>query len=201
MISSRKIASVCALFLLWMANSANATSVSGNFGAGGYDIINFSLGSQSVVDFTYTGGYVDPTFSLFDSSGAHLVTNDDTSSPFNLFSHLTQDLAAGSYSILVSYCCDSEQYAVINGASFADTDGYNQGWYRFGGTGTLAGMAAYLETAPSLFTAGAVGSPYSLTISDAAQIGAVPIPAAAWLFGSALLSFGGIPRKRATLAA
>jgi len=71
--------------------------VSGNFGAIGYDSFNFTVSAAATVDMVYTRGYCDPTFSLFTSAGAHILTNDDSN---GLYSHLTQNLNTGVYTML-----------------------------------------------------------------------------------------------------
>lgn len=179
--------------------TANAMAVSGNFGASGYDVINFSVATPGTVDLQYTGGYFDPTFSLFNGSGAHLITNDDDYDNNNnkAYSRITQDLGAGNYSLLVSYCCANANYVGSEGSLTSLWDGYNNGSYSIGGTGTLSGMQAYLDLhyfdESSFYAA---GSSYSLTVSDNAQVGAVPVPAAAWLLGSGLLGLVAVARRK-----
>jgi hypothetical protein len=178
--------------------TANAMAVSGNFGASGYDVINFSVATPGTVDLQYTGGYSDPTFSLFNGSGAHLITNDEDLDKNSLYPHITQTLGAGNYSLLVSYCCANANYVGSEGSSTSLWDGYNNGSYSIGGTGTLSGMQAYLDLhyfdESSFYAA---GSSYSLTVSDNVQVGAVPVPAAAWLLGSGLLGLVGVARRKA----
>jgi len=138
------------------------------------------------VDFQYLNGYGDPTISLFDSAGAHLISNDDSNS---LYYHLTQDLAAGNYAVLVSFCCNFIG-ALPNNTS-SGTDRFNNGSYWIGGTGTLDGMKTYLDANPF-----ASSAPYSLEMRNADIGNAVPEPGSFALAGLALLGLG-LARRRA----
>jgi len=115
--------------------------VSGNFGAIGYDSFNFTVSAAATVDMVYTRGYCDPTFSLFTSAGAHILTNDDSN---GLYSHLTQNLNTGVYTMLVSFRCSSASHANATSAPFSGTDGFNNGSCWVGGSGTLTGMQSYI---------------------------------------------------------
>lgn len=145
MIQRIMIASL-ALISCLAATTADASviAVSGNWGADGYDTIAFTVHTSGVVDFASTGNLTDPTLSLFNSSGNHLITNDDSNG--SLESHITRNLLAGEYFVLVSYCCDSYFYARDNGAVGSGTDGFNSGSYQIGGAGTLAGMENYIDS-------------------------------------------------------
>ncbi len=156
--------------------SASATVVSGNFNAAGYAVVGLNVASTANVDLAYLSGYNDPTFSLYDGAGLHLISNDDAT---GLLSHLTRTLSAGHYSLLVSYCCNFS--GAIPGATFATSDGVNSGSYWLGGSGTLAGMSGYLDT-NTFFNA--ANAPYSIRITNADVI-AVPEPAGVALFGMA----------------
>lgn len=165
-----------------VASNANAIAVdlTGNFGATGYAVVSFTTASSGLVDLLYTGGFEDPNLSLFDSIGAHLITNDDDYDlAISTYSHITQNLAAGSYSMLVSSCCEAWGHAYFDhGALDVETDGYNNGSYLIGGTATLSGMQFFLDN--SAYSAQAGGQPFAMTITGdvadiTAQVGAISL--------------------------
>lgn len=160
-----------------VCSAVNAGVLSGNFNEHGYRVIDLAVASNSNVDFQFTGGYGDPTIALFDSAGHHLVTNDDSSS---LFSHLTQNLNAGNYSLVVTYCCNIVN--ALPGSSFTGSDGFNGGSYWFGGSATLASVQSYLDT-----SGWAAGQAYELSVTNATEGHTdVPEPQSIALFGAAL---------------
>ena len=164
--------------------NANAFTInaSGNYGAGGYAVVPFTVATSGVVDMTYNGLY-DSTYSLFDASGAHLITNDDANSSY--FPHLTQVLSAGSYSLLVSNCCASWNYA-ISGAAISSTDGFNYGSYAIGGYANLGAMQNYLDT----YNYGSF-APYAVTITVA-----VPEPTTYFMILAGLGLVGSVAWRR-----
>lgn len=172
---------VLGLSLIGGVGTAQAFSFSGKFNSQGYDVLTVVVPTDGVVDIEYTAGYDDPTFSLFDNTGAHLVTNDDVT---GTFSKITLNLAASTYSLLISYCCNSWLYVLDSDAVFSVTDGFNIGSYWFNGTGTLTGMKTDLTLGvPPFF---AQGAPYTVTVTGA-QLSHVPEPATLSLIGPGLL--------------
>lgn len=176
------------------ASNANAIAVdlTGSFGATGYALVSFTTTSSGIVDLLYTGGFEDPNLSLFDSTGAHLITNDDAEGlALSAYSRITQNLAAGSYSMLVSSCCEAWGYAYFDGGAVdvgegtidgVGTDGYNLGSYLTGGITTLSSMQFFLDN--SSYSALAGGQPVAMTITGnvaniTAQVGTLsPVPEA-----------------------
>jgi hypothetical protein len=197
--SIAKVAAATALFV--SAGSAGATVLSGNFNEHAYAVLDIYVANAAKVDFFFTGGYGDATFSLFSGSGAHLVSNDDSS---GLNPHITQNLAAGEYKFVVSYCCKVFD-ALINARS-ANSDGFNTGSYYFGGNATVQSVSAYLNTIQTV----AAGSAYRVQLTNAVQgLAPVPVPvpvpvppaqvpepASVALFGAALAGLAVMRRRK-----
>jgi hypothetical protein len=132
------IFSIVALFASVAA--ANAATITGTFNANSYQTFSLNVATAATVDFQYLSGYYDPNFMLFNDAGSHLVTNDDS---VGVYSRITQNLAAGNYTLLVTYCCNGVN--ALEGERFSATDGFNIGSYYFGGTSTLGSVEAYLN--------------------------------------------------------
>jgi hypothetical protein len=160
--------------------AANATTITGTFNSSSYQTVSLNVATASTVDFQYLSGYYDPIFQLFDGANNHIISNDDTNS---LYSHLTQNLAAGNYTLLVSYCC-SGIYAVLPTSASSNTDGFNSGSYWIGGSATLGSVEAYLNNNPQQALSGAQFS-FALTNAEIGT-GAVPEPGSLALFGLAM---------------
>jgi hypothetical protein len=169
------------LALCASVGAANATVVTGTFNSASYQTISLNVATAATVDFQYLSGYYDPNFGLFDGTGNHLISNDDSSN--SLYSHLTQNLAAGNYTLLVTYCCGGIN-AVGQTASFSNSDGFNSGSYWVGGSATLSSAQAYLD---SQAYNGMAGTEFSLAMSNAVVgSAAVPEPASLALFALTL---------------
>lgn len=184
-----------------LPGNVQAGSVSGNFGSTGWSTLSVSVPADATVDFLFTGGYGDATFSLFDAGGAHLITNDDhvydvTNGNWTLNPRVTQSLQAGAYTLLISYYGNyvgtSLEYADSTGAAGVDTDGFNTGYYLVGGTGTLSGMKSYIDA--NTYD-GVAGAEWTINIRNADVDGQVPEPGALALLSLALASLALMRRR------
>jgi hypothetical protein len=165
-----------ALGMVAVSNSfalASTITVTQTWNAKGYGTYDFTLAQDSLVDIQVTSaGVIDPTLSLLNSAGVHLILADDEQDPNSRLPHLTQNLGAGSYSLLLAYCCEAFNYFSANGGVEAFTDGVNEGFFLVGGTGTLSGAAAHLDSRQQLPLA-SIGATATFTLS---VTGGSPVP-------------------------
>jgi hypothetical protein len=180
------------LALCASVGAANATTITGTFNSMSYQTVSLNVATASTVDLQYISGYYDPNFVLFNGAGNHIISNDDSNN--NLFSHLTQNLAAGNYTLLVTYCCGGVNAAAVT-ATFSNTDGFNPGTYWIGGSETLASVEAYLN---NLAYGGLSGTQFTIGVNNAAvsvPTPALPEPQSLALFGLALAALS-LARRR-----
>jgi len=180
---------------------ANSINFSGTW-ANGYVTTPFSVSSPAIVNFTWNGGYSDATFALFDAGGNHLITNDDQLSSLDPI--LTQNLAAGTYTLVTSYCCIGLGFVSTGGSTPVGTDGFNIASFAVGGTSILAGTLAAITAGIGNFDPPPGEALYSFTISTEANVlsttapthAAVPEPGTWLLLGSGLAALAARARRR-----
>ena len=182
-----------ALGLLALAGAAQAAviPVAQKFNAQGYDYFSIVVTEDGIVDFQdTTAPPFDSLISLFDDVGKHIFTGDDTTASSQF--HLTQDLEAGIYAVLVTVSDAGKNYFASVGTVSRSDDGFNFGglFYR-AGNGTLTGMRSALSavTDPVL-----VEAPYALDISGPVSL---PEPAT---YGLVALALTGLALSRRRMA-
>lgn len=176
------------LFALAGAAQAAVISVSGSFNSHGYDFFSIVVAQDDIYDFKDTGASFDSLISLFDDAGDHLISGDDSSSGGVHF-HLTQNLAMGTYTVLVT-SSRAVDYLFPGHSNFRTTDGFNPGGeYYVNGDRTLDGMKAFLDGGADLLA----GAAYRVDIGTP-----VPEPATYALVALALtgLALTGLALKR-----
>ena len=170
------------LALCASVGAAKATTVSDTFNALSYKTISLNVATASVVDIRYLSGYDDPIFMLFNNAGNHLISNDETDS--SSYSRLIKNLAAGNYTLLVSYCCSGIDALDDSSAVRLKPDAFNPFVYWIGGTATLSSVNTFLDNALNPYLS---GTPFSVELTNATVNSAnVPEPQSLALFGLAL---------------
>lgn len=186
--------SVLAIALASGAGVAQADFVvTDNYNGKSFRVIDFSTAGGRV-DLQYTGGYYDSVISLFDASGLHIISNDDTydPGPSAFYSRISQSLTAGHYSLVVSECCGASGFVGLKGASATGNDDYNiTGSYYVGGTATLTDLVNEL----SKFPAQNPTDTFSVSLGNASLYAPNPVPEPATLTLAAL-GLAGIAAKR-----
>ncbi len=174
----KKTLALTALALAFAASSAaNAASLTftGNLtNQGDVDTYNFTVTSTSNVsiwtDSFNSGANFDPNLRIFNSAGALIAFNDDNSGVASgqtyWDSGIVSTLAADTYTVAISVCCNLYSNSNINAVG-ANTPLTRGSFYRININGN----------------------------SVAAATSAVPVPAAAWLFGTGLVGLAGLRRK------
>ena len=173
------------LALCASVGAAKATTVSDTFNALSYKTISLNVATASVVDIRYLSGYDDPIFMLFNNAGNHLISNDETDS--SSYSRLIKNLAAGNYTLLVSYCCSGIDALDDSSAVRLNPDAFNPFVYWMGGTATLSSVNTFLDNALNPYLS---GTPFSVELTNATvnsvNSADVPEPQSLALFGLAL---------------
>ncbi|MEO7497554.1 MAG: PEP-CTERM sorting domain-containing protein [Massilia sp.] len=180
-----------AIALIASTGVAQATVISGKLNNVGYDVLSFQLSGSTTVDFQNTVGIFDAAFGLFNSAGALLIYADDSvvgTTP-STRPHLTQTLAAGKYSLLITSCCA----AIDDDWTYLSTDGVNAGIFYKSTSATLTSVTAALSAFPQLG-----GAAYQFTATNVVfgtAAAAVPEPGTLALFGISVAAFGLTRRK------
>jgi len=167
---SNRVIQIFAVLAIWFASPAQATQISITGSCNLPAVCSFAFSGDTRINGDLENTEVDPGFFVLDPEG---VTTDTA-----LFGEWTPDGDFGQFSLGVA-----PNRVRIDFTSFV-------GSVETGGTG----MFAILQTPPGSFVPflDADGNP----IVGEFTVTAVPLPAAAWLFLSALLGLGVISRRR-----
>jgi hypothetical protein len=176
-----------AISILSAMGAAQAAVISGTLNSIGYDLIKFHVDTTTTVDFQNPTGITDASFALFNSVGSLLIFADDSSvgGVNSLKPRLTQNLAAGKYSLLITSCCA----AIGEDWIFKSTDGFNTGSFYKSSTATLSSIKTALSEFPQFG-----GAAYQLTATNA--IIEVPEPGSLALFASSMAALLMVGRRK-----
>jgi hypothetical protein len=157
-------------------NASSATTISGIASGSGTATGTASLDDSGVLTLLLNGTTVVTGFTN--------TTNGSTTTFNGSYSAGTFTPTGGS--MLVTSCVDNG--GAVNGCTFA-------------GTGTVTNFittsgSVNLSSGSINITATATGANVATTYTLSDGVAAVPVPAAAWLFGSGLLGLAGTARRR-----
>jgi hypothetical protein len=149
-----------------------------------------SFAVLGLADATCTGlGCYNYSETLYVSGGGGLVYTAGAAAS-------TTNLAAFNAVNAIQSYLDVASFGLNNEGTAGDADGNGfANTYLTSGTASL-GFNVQNAGASSSSTYGTVGEDAAITGSTFSNAAAVPVPAAAWLFGSALLGLGVVRRKK-----
>ena len=179
------------LFNFTVAGPSTVSLLSYGYGGGTQQDVNANV--------VLAGGF-DPILALFDNTGLLIATNDDDTSgtvnadPITTFewdTFLTTDLLAGDYIVAVMQYDNRPGTNTIGATLLSDGFKYTDDPFF---TAVLGGCSngQFCDTGGNNRT-----NEWAfdvLNVESATQV--VPVPAAAWLFGSGLIALVGIARRK-----
>lgn len=162
-----------------LANAVIGGAVNGS-GAGlldtGTGILDFSIAQTTTIGIGSTSGYAAGTVSTDNAWDVFTVANSEAT---------------------VTSCVDSQNTLVCAGFTVGNTANSSVISSTYAapiGTGDDFDMSTFSESVNA--TVGLIGTSITYTFAVGSEVSEVPVPAAAWLFGSAIVGLAGIGRKR-----